>query len=272
MRQLEDKVVLITGAGAGIGRELARQLAYKGSNLALVDLDSAGLAGTKDLLPARCRVSLLVADVSSSPDMERVRDELLEVHDVLHVLVNNAGVTHFGTFEEHSLEVQQKLINVNVWGVLHGCRIFLPDLKKQSEAHIVNMSSMAGYVGIPYQSLYSTTKFAVRGLSHCLRAELAEHRIGVTSVHPGAVRTGIIGKSSADRDLSDRISKLVLNHGLKVDVAVRRIIRAVRRNQAEVRMAPESHISYAASRLTPGAVGMVAKGLARLGSRLRTPS
>ncbi len=271
MRDLQGKVAVISGAAGGIGRATAVAFAERGTHLALADLKLEGLDETKALIGDRVRVSTHGVDVSDASRMARFRAEVLEAHGQVDVLVNNAGITEFATFAEQGLDVHERVIGVNLWGVLHGCRVFLPDLATRPDAHIVNISSLAGYVGIPYQALYCTTKFAVRGLSQALRAELARDGIGVTSVHPGAVRTGILSHGgSADRGLSDKMADLMLRFGYPVERAGRKIVGAVRRNKRELRLAPESHATFLALRLIPGVVHWSMKLMMKGGDKLRT--
>ncbi len=260
---------MVTGAGSGIGRAVALEFASQGCQLALADIDETGLAETQTQLLTGCQSSIHVVDVTDSDAMIAFRDQVLASHGSVHVLVNNAGVTRFGTFAEHSLADQEWVIGVNLWGVVHGCRVFLDELKRHDEAHIVNMSSLAGYVGMPFQSLYCTTKFAVRGLSQSLRAELATDGVGVTSVHPGAVRTGILSRNSAEPALTNKMADLMTRHGLPVEKAARRILRAVRRNKREVRMGAESHLTHLALYLMPGLVHWSMKKAMKKGSKLR---
>ena len=271
MKQLRDRTVVVTGAASGIGRATALAFAAHGCHLALADVDDAGMQETRALVPTGCRVSTHVVDVADAAAMQRFRDAAIGAHGAVHVVVNNAGLTRFAPFDEHSLEVQQHLIGVNLWGVLHGCRLFLSELRRHDEAHIVNISSMAGFVGIPYQSLYCTTKFAVRGLTQSLRAELADTGVGVTSIHPGAVRTSIMTNAgSVDPALTQRMTDAMLRFGYPAERAGRMIVRAVRHNRAEVRLTPESHATYFALRVAPWALRYAMVLAMRAAGRLRT--
>jgi short-subunit dehydrogenase len=137
------------------------------------------------------RVCTHNVNVADKERMRRYPDEVIAEHGVVHIVVNNAGVSVGGTFEEQTLEDWEWLISINVWGVIYGCKFFLPHLKRAGEGHIVNLSSMFGLFGAPLQSSYSTSKFAIRGLSESLWVELKQHNICVTSVHPCGVCTDI---------------------------------------------------------------------------------
>ena len=192
VRAFRDKVAVVTGAASGIGRALAQDLARRGADLALVDVSAAALAETAGLCAARGRgVTTHIADVADAARMKALAAEVVAAHGRVELLVNNAGVSVTGTFEEQSLDDWRWIVGVNFWGVVHGCKFFLPHLRRAREAHIVNLSSMFGLIGLPTQSSYCATKFAVRGFSEALWAELRGSGIGVTTVHPGGVRTNI---------------------------------------------------------------------------------
>jgi short-subunit dehydrogenase len=271
MRRLEGRVVAITGAGGGIGRALAVAFARAGCAVALSDRSTEALEATRAALPPGTRVHVATVDVGDYDAMVAWRDAVVAALGGVDVVVNNAGITVFGTFEEHTHDEERRLLDVNLRGVLHGCRAFLPAMRARGGGQIVNLSSMAGYVGIPYQSLYCATKFAVHGLSQALRAELAPDGIGVTSVHPGTVRTGVLAHASShDSGLSGRLGELMLRFGMSPDRVARRVVRAVRRNSGEVRMTLECHATWLAVRVSPWLVGVAMGLLARVGRRLRS--
>ncbi len=252
--RLAGKVVLITGGAGGIGRALAAAFARRGCALALVDIDLQGLEQVqRPLVEAGTRVSIHTADVSNVSTLERVRDEVLAEHGHLHVLVNNAGVTIYGLFEHYAPAEIERIVGINFWGVLNGCRVFLPVLRSEPEAHVVNVSSMAGAVGMPLQSLYCATKFAVRGFTESLRAELSDSAIGVTCVMPGTTRSNILASArSTDPALTKQLGELLARRGPSPDKLARRIAWAVRWNWAEVRAAADSHLLDLGKRLSPG--------------------
>ena len=156
-------------------------------------------------------------------------------------LVNNAGVTITADFEEHSLEDWEWIVGINFWGVVYGCKFFLPYLKQAEEAHIVNVSSMFGIVGVPGQSSYCATKFAVRGLSEALWVELKEHNIGVTSIHPGGVRTNIAkdARTKEEGKKSEAI-KIIERYSVPPERCAELIVDAIKKNKMRQLVARES--------------------------------
>ncbi len=196
MLTLDGKVVVITGAGSGIGRALALRAARQGAILAISDWDEVGLVETAqqvqtsthqvvrtDKIDVRDRAA--VAAYAAS-----VREELGRVN----VLVNNAGVALHGDFEETSYEDFEWVMDVDFWGVVQGTKEFLPHLIESGDGHVVNVSSLFGLLGMPGQTAYNSAKFAVRGFTEALRQEmiLAKHPVQVTCVHPGGIKTAIV--------------------------------------------------------------------------------
>jgi len=192
MKKLVGRVAVITGGASGVGLATAELLADKGCELALVDLDPEKLeAAAKSFESRGTRTSTHVADVADPERMSRLPEEVVAIHGAVHILINNAGVSVAATFEDQTLEDLQWIVGVNFWGVVHGCKFFLPELKKADEAHIVNISSMFGFIGVPSQSSYCATKFAVKGLTESLWGELQGTKVGITSIHPGGINTSI---------------------------------------------------------------------------------
>src|SRR5712671_4189251 len=192
MSFLRDGVAVVTGAGSGIGRGLARQLAAAGSALALADIDEAGLQQTTASLSERgVQLTTHIVDVSDESAMEAFAQDVAARHGRVTLLINNAGVALHGRFEEISLDDLRWLMGINFWGVVYGVKYFLPALKKEPRAHIVNISSVFGIVAPVGQSAYSASKFAVRGFTEALRHELEGTPVFVSCVHPGGIRTPI---------------------------------------------------------------------------------
>ena len=195
MRTLEDKVVVVTGAGSGIGRQIALSAARRGALLAISDWDADRLAESVGLLEA-VGVRELRSDRVDVSERRAVADWSAAVaaqFGRVNMLVNNAGVTVTGDFEEMSYADFDWIVAVNLMGVVHGTKEFLPHLIGSGDGHVVNLSSLFGLISMPGQTAYNATKYAVRGFTEALREEMlvARHPVAVTCVHPGGVKTGI---------------------------------------------------------------------------------
>lgn len=253
--QLSGKVAVVTGAASGIGRALAAGLGAKGCHLALVDIDHDGLARLRDELsetPAAGHVTTHVADVSDRTRMRDLAREVAAAHGAVHVLINNAGIGYEAAFPQTSLDDWERIIAVNLWGVIHGCHFFMPHLAKADRAHIVNLSSVFGIVGMAGQSAYCATKFAVRGLSESLWEELRATSVGLTIVHPAAVATDIMKRASGDDpQLLQRIAHWFEHNGISPEKAAARIIRAIERGSPRLVIAPEAKLGDVLKRLMP---------------------
>ena len=201
MKELGGKIAVVTGAASGIGRALALALSREGVRLALADRDEAGLRETlQQLERVGATASLHVVDVADKDAVNALGDDVLQMYDHVDLLVNNAGVSLFGTVAELHTDEIAWLMNVNFWGVVHGTKAFLPALVCRPEATIVNISSVFGLWGPPGQAAYAASKFAVRGFSESLRAELATTSVRVITVHPGGVKTAIATNARIARE------------------------------------------------------------------------
>ena len=189
-------VVAITGAASGIGRALALRLSRENvAGIAIADVDENGLNETASLVGTDVRLSTHVIDVSKLEDVERFAREAVASHGRVTHLINNAGVGLLGTFEQISLKDFEWLMGINFWGVVFGCKVFLPILRQQPVAHIVNVSSVFGFIAPEEQSAYCSSKFAVRGFTESLRHEMEGSNIKVSTVHPGGIKTNIARRS-----------------------------------------------------------------------------
>jgi NAD(P)-dependent dehydrogenase (short-subunit alcohol dehydrogenase family) len=194
MKSLDGKVVVITGAGSGIGRALAQQAAAAGARLALSDWNPVGLEETVALVRRTgAEASGDVVDVADRDAMVAWAATVVERFGTVNLVVNNAGVSLTGDFEEMSYEDFDWIMGVNVMGVVHGTKEFLPHLIASGDGALVNISSLFGLMSVPGQSAYNATKFAVRGFTEALREEMLvnRHPVTVTCVHPGGIKTGI---------------------------------------------------------------------------------
>jgi NAD(P)-dependent dehydrogenase (short-subunit alcohol dehydrogenase family) len=206
-------------------------------------------------------------DSSDSEAVARFAEQVRANHGVPDIVVNNAGIGITGPFLQMSEEDWERVVDVNLWGVIHGCRAFAPMMVEHSEGgHIVNVASAAAYTPSKILSAYATTKAGVLMLSECLRAELAAEGIGVTAVCPGLVNTNItnttrfVGVSAEEERRRQREStKLYARRGFGPEGVARDVLRAVERNTALKPSTPEAHVALALSRLAPGLGRVLAK-------------
>lgn len=251
----KGKVAVITGAGSGIGRSLAQQLAALGTRLALSDVNSAGLDGTLKSLPQGCDVKSYIVDVASREAFFAHADEVMRDFGAAHFLFNNAGATIVGTVEHTSIEEYEWQIGINIWGVLYGTKAFLPIMRKQMEGCIVNLSSVFGLVAFPSQSAYNMTKFAVRGLTECLWQELDGTGVRAVCVHPGGIKTNIERGSrrakqagAAEEEFSRKADKLLTT---SPEECAGDIIRGVSAGKKRILTGNKSSTLFWLSRLFP---------------------
>ena len=232
MNDLTGKRAVVTGAGSGIGRALAIALNAQGCHLELADIQVEALQQTSRLLtnPALdCQLQPL--DVSDQHAMEQWAADVAKRHHAVDIVINNAGVTIGGTAEENSIEDIRWVMDINFWGTLYGCKAFLPLLHRSAAAHLVNISSVFGLFGVPTQSAYNASKFAVRGYTEALRQELADSQISVCCVHPGGVKTNIARAARSGRPdgrkppFSDQFEDITRT---TPDEAATAILRAIR--------------------------------------------
>ena len=270
MKQLNGRVAVITGGASGIGRATARRLAREGCRLALVDLNANRLAETAaEIESSGTRVSQHVADVADPERMKTLPAEVVAQHGGVHILINNAGVSVIKSFREHSLEDLQWQVGINFWGVIHGCKFFLDELLEADEAHIINVSSMFGFMGVPGQSSYCATKFAVRGFTESLWAELRDTSVGVTSIHPGGIATNIAETVRVvEEDARARLQRSFDRYGHPPEQVADAIVRGIRSDKLRVivgaeayavewfkRLLPVRTHHWFARRMDPGAAG-----------------
>jgi len=196
MKEISGRTAVVTGAGGGMGRSIALELAAEGVSVAVVDLDrEAAEAVAAEIGANGGKAAAYAVDVSKLDQVEQLADAVYERFGSVEILVNNAGVTlrPFRASWDTSYEDFQWVMAVNFWGVLHGHHVFVPRMRETpGEKHIVNTSSMATLVPVAGHSAYSASKSAVDGLSHAAREELKTQGIGVTILHPGPVRTRIV--------------------------------------------------------------------------------
>ena len=193
MTVFSGKVLAITGAASGIGQALAEEAARRGADVALSDVDEAGLARTVKLVQAQGREAIATrVDVSKREEVEAWASATLEGFGRCDAIVNNAGVTVSDTVLDISYEDFEWIVGINFWGVVYGTKAFLPHFVERDTGWVVNVSSVFGMIGFPTQGSYNATKFAVRGMTEALRWELESTNVTVCSVHPGGIKTNIV--------------------------------------------------------------------------------
>jgi NAD(P)-dependent dehydrogenase (short-subunit alcohol dehydrogenase family) len=237
-------VAVVTGAASGIGRALAVRLAQESASLAIADINAGELDETARMLKHAAsvpgKVTTHVIDVSDKGRVALFAREVVEAHGRANLLINNAGVGLFGEVEEISIEDIEWLMGVNFWGVVHCVKHFLPILRQQPQAHIVNISSVFGIIGPAGHSAYAASKFAVRGFTEALRHELASSPIKVSVVHPGGIKTNIANNArpgaGVDRAAVEREKALFNNKAARTspEVAAERIVRGVLRDEERI--------------------------------------
>jgi NAD(P)-dependent dehydrogenase (short-subunit alcohol dehydrogenase family) len=266
---LENRTAVITGAGSGIGRAIAVSLARRGCNLALADVNDAGLsetarmAETTQTVPAKhsaprsaLRISQHHLDVADRRAVAAFPQVVIAAHPGVDILVNNAGVAVGGMFEAVSEEDFEWLFEINFWGVVRMTRAFLPLLRKSDDARVVNLSSIYGIISPPGETSYSASKFAVRGFSNSLRHELAGSNVGVTVVHPGGIATSIADNARVPKDMPPQeiarrraLAKKALT--MPPATAGEIIVRGIERGSARVLVGNDAKFLAILERLAP---------------------
>jgi NAD(P)-dependent dehydrogenase (short-subunit alcohol dehydrogenase family) len=250
LQDLRDKVVVITGAGSGMGRELARQAAQQGALLAVSDWNADGLAETVDIVKTLGReVRSDVVDVSDRAAVARWAVDVVGQFGRINLVINNAGVSVTGDFEEMSYADFDWIVGVNLDGVVNGTKEFLPHLIASGNGALVNISSLFGLISMSGQTAYNATKYAVRGFTEALREEMLvnRHPVTVTSVHPGGIRTGIVrhGRTTAGQDhakLTSLFEKKLAR--MPADRAASIILRGAVSGKARVLVGLDAHLLH----------------------------
>jgi len=280
VKGFDGRVAAITGAASGIGRALAIELARRGAHVALSDIDDDGLAETV----TRCegfgvKVTSQRVDVADREAVFAWADRVVADHGKVNLIVNNAGVALAAPVDAMSHEDFQWLLDINLWGVVHGTQAFLPHLEAAGEGHIVNLSSVFGLISVPSQSAYNAAKFAVRGFTDALRMELdmADCGVSCTTVHPGGVKTNIARNARIDEAAAslaggvqaarDGFDKLAIT---TPERAARQILAAVEKDRRRTLIGPDAKVIDLVSRLPAGVYQRVVARAAR--RRQRTPS
>jgi NAD(P)-dependent dehydrogenase (short-subunit alcohol dehydrogenase family) len=257
MKSFDDKVVAITGAGSGIGRALALNLARQGAVLALSDVDDRGLAETVDRARSAGvrEVRSDHLDVADRAAFAAYAAAVAEQFGRVNVVINNAGVALTGDLVDLTYEDMDWIMGINFWGVVHGTKEFLPHLIASGEGHLVNISSLFGLVSVPGQSMYNAAKYAVRGFSEAVREEMlvARHPVGVTVVHPGGIKTAItrngryaegVDGAAVSRRFDAKLARTTPERAAEI------ILAGVAKDKARVLVGLDAHALHHLAKLT----------------------
>ena len=258
VKSLCGKVGVVTGAASGIGRATAIEMAIRGADIAICDLDSAGLQETAATIEAMGRhVYTHDVDVSEYDVVQSFADAVFGTLGRVDILVNNAGIGVGGALLDVPLEEFRHVVEINLMGVVHGCYAFLPRMRDAgTPAHVVNIASMAGFWATPGMTSYHASKFGVVGLSSSLADELARYKIGVTAICPGIINTAIVRSSrmfgpNASEENIKRGVEAFERRGYTPERVARNIMKAVQRNRVIAPVSPEAWIGYYVQRIAP---------------------
>jgi short-subunit dehydrogenase len=253
-----ESVVVLTGAASGIGRALALRLAREGvGRLAVSDVNAEGLRETAEMVGGGGpRLSTHVVNVAELGEMERFAADVLAQHGRVTHLINNAGVSLFGTVEEISIEDLRWLMEINFWGTVYGVKLFLPALLAQPSAHVVNVSSVFGFIAPAGNAAYCASKFAVRGFTEALRHELKGTAVTVSCVHPGGVATNIARGGRLGAGASAEAKESSVDYHTKVsrttpEQAAEIIVRGIKRRSKRILVGTDARIIDAVHRAAP---------------------
>jgi NAD(P)-dependent dehydrogenase (short-subunit alcohol dehydrogenase family) len=259
LRDLSGKAAVVTGAASGIGRGLAANLAKEGCSLALADVDETGLRETVDLLDNEAiQANVYRVDVSDKARVYRFADEVLADFGRVDIVINNAGVQLKETLEDVTYEDLNWLLGINLYGAIYGTKAFLPHLKKQSSANLVNVCSVQGLFTNRNSGPYCISKFAIRGFTLTLAQELRGTSVKVSCVYPGGVRTNIVRNERFHKFSRPEMSKEdeaaffeKYLCWLSADKAARIMIKGIKRNKERILVGPDAYFFEMITRLIP---------------------
>jgi short-subunit dehydrogenase len=258
VKTLANKVAAVTGAASGIGRMLAVNLAARGCEVAISDIDAKGLQQTASMVKKQNGMaSVHEVDVSRQDNVEQYAAETVKQHGRVDMIINNAGVALAQSVEDVTYPDFNWLMGINFWGVVYGVKSFLPYLKQQPESHIVNISSVNGFITWPNHAPYCASKFAVKGFTESLWQELRHTNIKVSCVHPGGIRTNIARNTRFYRSPGCK-----MNHeqaiaafdkiaGTSADKAARQIIAGILKDKQRIMVGTDAYLLDILTRLFP---------------------
>ncbi|MCC5894425.1 MAG: SDR family oxidoreductase [Alkalibacterium sp.] len=250
--KVKGKTLVVTGAGSGMGRELVLELVKRGARVAALDINEESVLETARLAPeAKGKISTHQTNIADREAVERVVDEVVDFHGTVDGIINNAGIIQpFVPVNDLGYEKIEQVMNVNFYGTLYMVKSFLPELLKRPEGHILNISSMGGFLPVPGQSIYGASKAAVKLMTEGLHSELMDTNVGVTIAFPGAIKTNIMQNSKVERktttDAGGKEHKLTL-----ADDAAKMMIDAIEENTYRVMVGNDAKMMDRMYRVMP---------------------
>ncbi|MFT3714726.1 MAG: SDR family NAD(P)-dependent oxidoreductase [Gordonia sp. (in: high G+C Gram-positive bacteria)] len=275
MKNFHDKVVVVTGAGSGMGRDMSIQLARAGARLAISDVNPDGLAETEKLIAdTGAQVHSQLLNVAEREAVLEYADTVAQHYGTVNAVINNAGIAHNGEVESMEFKDIERIMDVDYWGVVNGTKAFLPYIIASGDGAIVNVSSLFGILSQPGQSAYNSAKFAVRGFTESLRQEMliSHPSVKVTCVHPGGIKTAIARNATASggndaKAGADFFDKYLAN--TSSEKAAEIILTAVRKEHARVLVGADAKTLDVLTRLSGSAYQGISARLTKLTERLR---
>jgi len=258
MRSFKDKVCVITGAASGIGAACARAMAAEGAIIIGTDLRKDMLAETKAaVLEAGGRMDSYEVDVSDRDAMFALADKVEKTHGPADAILNNAGVAFGAPVAEMSIDDFKWLMDINLWGVVHGTQAFLPHFIGKKSGHIANVSSIFGLIGVPTQSAYNAAKFGVLGFTEALRHEMRGTGVNVSTIHPGGINTNIVRHArvqqgpDAEAEHEEAVERFAQFTMTQPDGAAKVIMKGIRKKKARILIGPDAYLTDWVRRLFP---------------------
>lgn len=250
--KVSNKVIVVTGGGSGIGRELVLQLLAKGAKVAMADINATGMDETEKLAGVMGKnLSKHILNISEREKVHAFPEEVIAAHDSVDGIINNAGIIQpFIKVNDLDYEKIERIININFYGTLYMVKAFLPYLLERPEAHIANVSSMGGFIPFPGQTFYGASKAAVKLLTEGLYAELKDTNVHVTVIHPGAINTNITKNSGVEMLIGSDSSAQSLKT-LSAAKAAEIMIRAIENNKYRVMVGKDARFLDIMYRLNP---------------------
>ncbi|MFI9626387.1 SDR family NAD(P)-dependent oxidoreductase [Streptomyces sp. NPDC052042] len=272
----KDKVVVITGAGSGIGRALAVRLTELGAHLALSDIDAKSVEETANICSNHGRdIWATRLDVTEREAVTEYAHDVRAYFSTVHQVYNNAGVAYYGEVEQQSFKDVERVLDINFWGTVYMTKSLLPYLIASHDGHVVNISSLFGLITYPGQSAYCASKFAVRGFTESLRQEmlLARYPVRVTAVHPGGIKTSVARNAGAAPGLDPASIARAFDKRLALhtpEMAAETIVRGVQARRARVLIGAEARALDVLGRIAPASsqrFGAIMSRLLRIAPR-----